>query len=57
MLMHMHFFSILPCFVLRGMCGKRSEYGKDDKLTCDRVMCILPAIKKGTHSLFRLHQY
>ena len=39
------------------MCGKRSEYGKDDKLTCDRVMCILPAIKTGTHSSFRLHQY
>ena len=35
------FFSIFPCFVLRGMCGKWSEYGKYDKLPCDRDMCIV----------------
>ena len=29
-------FSIVPCFVLRGTCGKWGEYGKDDKLPCDR---------------------
>ena len=51
------FFSILTCFELRDMCGKWSEYGKDDKLPYDRDMCIFPAIKTGTHSSFRFHQY
>ena len=44
-LMHMH-FSILPCFVLRGMCGKWSEYGKDDKLPCDRYICIFLRLRR-----------
>ena len=34
----------------KGICGKWSEYGKDDKLLCDRDMRLFPAIKTGTHS-------
>ena len=44
--MHMHFFSLLPRFVLRGMCGKWSEYSKDDKLPCDRDICIFLRLRR-----------
>ena len=53
----MPFFRFYPALKLGAYAVNRANTVKMTSFRSDRDMCIFPAIKTGTHSLFRFHKY